>query len=239
MRRIYRGFGISFLAVRSVLGSSRRAGVRRRSACGMIVLGLLFSGSSNCMPRRVTVIRNKGCLLAFVRGRASFLGSVGATLRGGILGVHDQRSSFLLDIVLGDIVTDFVSVVSRLRSKLRSLRRRLLSPRRTSVLNVRGVRRCHHGFHMVGGYVLPLGRRVDGLLRPVSGSLLRGTDHPFFGSIGSRLRFMLRALSNYHSVVSTLMSVCLSGGSQQVGDVVGRLAIISAVFVPLAFLTKV
>lgn len=239
IRRIYSFFRVSFLAARSVLGTRRLAGVRRRSACGIIVLGRLsMSRRGACAPRRLYVIRKDGFMLAFVRRSDSFFGRVRATLGGGALGVQGHRSSFLLDIVLGDIVTDFVSVVSQVRSRLRSVRRSLLSPRAEDKLALRSVRPCQGSTHLVGGYVLPLGRRVDGLFR-TSGMLLRGTGHPFFGSMGSRLRFMLRALSNYHSVVSTLMSLCLSGGSRQVGGVVGRLAVMSAVFVPLAFLTNV
>lgn len=243
VHRVYTRFRVSFLILRSVLGTSRPAGVRRRSGCVILVLGLFCPGArgrrgrlSRLLRRRIYIVLKDGCILAFLRRRASFFSSVGTTLHGSMLGVHDHRASCLLDMLLGDVVAGCVSAVSSVSSTLRSLRRRLLAVASRGSVNVR-VRSLQHRCVLVGGSVLPLGRRCMGLLQ-TRGLLVRGMGHTFFGSIGSRLRFILRAVRVYHRALSSLISLCVSGGSLHVGSVVGHLAVMSAVFVPLAFLIK-
>lgn len=241
IHRVYRRFRVGFLMLRSVLGTGRPAGVRRRSGCVMLVLGLFCPtpgggrrSLSRLRRRRMYVVLNAGCMLAFLRGRASFFSSMDATLHGSMLGVQNERDSCLLDMLLGDIVNGCASVMSSVSSTLRSLRRRLLAVDSKGSVNMR-VRSLHHRCVLVGGSVLPLGRRCVGLLHKRD-ALVRGVGHTFFGSMGSRLRFMLRAVRVYERALSSLMSLCVSGGSLEVGSVVGQLAVISAVFVPLAFL---
>lgn len=214
-------------------------GVRRCSGRVLVMLGSsCCSAGVRVGSRRVDVLVAKGMIVDFARdGGPMFRGTCG-TVRSSVLGVHQGGDKLLLTFLLGAVVTGLIRSTSGIRRVLRSVRRALLSVG-GSRNGVKLLVRRHQGrCVIVHGGDRPLGRRFTGLLH-ARGKVVDSSVLPVCGSLSSRLRFVVRAARDYQRVVSSLISLCVSGGSLHVGTVVGHLAVMSAVFVPLAFLTNV
>ncbi|MDE6180244.1 MAG: magnesium/cobalt transporter CorA [Phocaeicola sp.] len=239
LRGVCQYFHIDFLTIQDILNPDHQTKIEQHDAYNVVILKLLASDGTACLPQQMAIVQGNGFLLTFIERETDFLNDIYGALEKNVLKIRNRQSDFLLSVILNSVMSSFISIISGLEDGLEDLEERLLSPDRTDVPGIEDIQQYRRRFRVIKRCIFPLKEEIGKLLHTADGELLHKANRLFFNDVNDHLQFVLQTLDGCRDMISALVEIYLSNNDQRMNSIMKQLTVVSTVFIPLTCLAGI
>lgn len=233
-------FAIDFLTVQDILNTEHPTKIEEHEDYNVVILKQLFFSDEQKIyyPRQFAIIQGSNFLITFSEQTTDFLTEIKTALEKNVLKIRNRCSDFLLSVILNSVMTEFMSVISRLEDELEDMEERVLSSNRDNDPGIEEIQQYRRDFRLIKKCILPLKEQISKLFHGEN-DLLHKSNRMFFNDVNDHLQFVLQTLDGCRDMISALVDLYLSNNDQRMNSIMKQLTIVSTIFIPLTFLAGI
>lgn len=233
--RIGRLFGLHPLQIEDVMNTRSRPKLDTSPRSEFIVLKALSlaSGQERVHREHVAVAFSKDWVISFQERQPDDFEPVRLMLQRHPH-PHALTPDFLAYLLLDSVVDRYFGVLEQIGERINRLDGELSG--RPTPSTLRRIQLLKAELMRLRRHIWPV-REMVGRLRPSEHRLVRPSTEPYLRDTQDHVIEMLDLIEMYRDMLSTMVDVYLSTLSNRINEIMKVLAVISTVFMPLAFLT--
>jgi magnesium transporter len=234
-------FGLHPLTIEDVLHLHQRPKVENYDGYQFIVLRMPVphevSPGQHLETEQVGIILGQGFVVTFQEGYpGDVLDDLRNRLRRGSRALREQGPDVLAYAILDAIVDSYFPVLEDYGEELENLEDQVMSrPRREALARIHQIKR---DLLTLRRAVFPLREAVNGLLRDPT-PLISGETRVYLRDCYDHTVQLLDLIETYRELAGGLIDIYLSSLSNRMNEVMKKLTILSAIFLPLSLVAGI
>lgn len=233
-----RVLGFHPLMQEDILNTDQRAKVEDHGEYVYVVLKMLEwdAAKSGIVTEQLSVVLGRNYLVSFQEHAGDFFDPLRTRLRGGVGRIRRQRADFLAYSLLDLIIDHYFIVLERLGERIEQLEDLVLTRPKAPLL--REIHLLKRDMLAVRKAVWPV-KEVIASLRHLDTPLVSRGTAPYLRDLQDHIEQVIEGVDTYQNLLSDTLSAYLSTLSNRTNTVMKVLAVFSAVFMPLTFITGI
>lgn len=185
---------------------------------------------------QLCLVLGAGYVITFQERAGDFFEPLRARIRESVGRIRRLNADFLAYSLLDIIVDQYFSILERLGERIESVEDAVASrPRPETLRALHGLKR---DLLFMRKAISPLKETVASL-RHLTTPLIAKTTQPFLRDLQDHLEQVIDGIDTYHSLLADARATYLATQSNRTNTIMKVLAVFSAVFMPLTFITGV
>lgn len=244
IRDICRYFKIDFLVLQDILDTTNPTKVEIHDDYTVVILKLFKKIKSDdeldlieLEPQQICLILGENYLLTFIECESEFFSNVNKAIKKDALKIRKRPSDYLLSVLIGNVITHYISIVTDIDERLEDLEDVLFTATDNKDMgkHIQSLRREYMAMKKV---VMPLKEQYLKLLRGEN-DLIHKSTRAFFNDVNDHILFVLQTVDICRETLASLVDLYISNNDLRMNEIMKRLTVVSTIFIPLTFLVGV
>lgn len=243
IRDICSHFEIDFLVLQDILNANHPTKIEEHDKYIVLILKLFHpdrqeeNGPDELLQQQICLILGSNYVLTFLEKETGFFNDVSIALRNDVLKIRSRQTDYLLSVLLNSIMANYTSTISSIDDALEDLEEELLTITDENDIGIQ-IQSLRRQYMLMKKSVLPLKEQYIKLLR-AENLLIHKVNRAFFNDVNDHLQFVLQTIEICRETLSSLVDLYISNNDLRMNDIMKRLTVVSAIFIPLTFLVGV
>ena len=244
IREICTYFDADFLVLQDILDTNQPTKIEIHDDYTVIILKLFTQKTVDeelelieLEQQQICIITGKNYVLTFLENESSFFDSVYKAIKKDVLKIRSKTSDYLLSVLLGSIMANYISIVTDIDDQLEDLEEELLTISNNKDIGIQ-IQALRRQYMIVKKAVMPLKDQYVKLLRGEN-PLFHKATRAFFNDVNDHLQFVLQTIDICRETLSSLVDLYISNNDLRMNEIMKRLTVVSTIFIPLTFLVGI
>lgn len=235
-------FNINFLVLQDILNTSHPTKIEEYDDYIVVILKLFHFAGHHAQGKphqqQLCLILGSNYMLSFLESDSPFFDNIYTAIRNNTLKIRGRQSDYLLSVLLNSVMANYAQVVTTIDDALEDLEEKLLKITNAADIGIR-IQSLRRQYLLIKKAVLPLKEQYIRLLHTDSRLINKAANRAFFNDVNDHLQFVLQTIEICRETLSSLVDLYLSNNDLRMNDIMKRLTVVSAIFIPLTFLVGV
>ncbi len=230
--------GFHPLMQEDILATDQRAKLEDHGDYLYLVLKMLSwdTKGDSMENEQLSLVLGRNYVITFQERAGDFFDPLRQRIREGLGPARRQRADYLAYSILDLIVDHYFLVLEKLGERIERVEDLVMTRPRQELL--REIHDLKRAMLLVRKSVWPV-KEVIASLRHVDSRLIARTTAPYLRDLQDHVEQVLEGVETYQNLLSDMLATYLSTLSNRTNTVMRVLAVFSAVFMPLTFLTGI
>jgi magnesium transporter len=231
-------FGFHPLMQEDILNTDQRAKVEDHGDHLYLVLKMLEwpDGRDTLEAEQLSLVMGRHYVVSFQERAGDFFDPLRKRIRDAVGRVRRLGPDFLAYSILDLVIDHYFLVLEKLGERVEGIEDTVLTRAGRETLGE--IHRLKRDLLFMRRAVWPVKETITSLRHSDSPLLARATE-PFLRDLQDHIEQVIEGLDAYHALLSDTLSVYLSTQSNRTNTIMKVLAVFSAVFMPLTFITGI
>ncbi|MBK8018554.1 MAG: magnesium/cobalt transporter CorA [Betaproteobacteria bacterium] len=233
-----RVLGFHPLMQEDILNTDQRAKVEDHGDHLYIVLKMLeWSKARDAMDsEQLSIVLGAHYVISFQERAGDFFDPLRERIRGSVGRIRRQRSDFLAYCLLDLVIDHYFMVLERLGDRIERVDDAVMTRPEPAVL--REIHQLKRELLFMRKSVWPMKETIASL-RHTDTMLIAKATQPFLRDLQDHIEQVIDGIEAYQDLLSDILATYLSTQSNRTNTIMKVLAVFSAVFMPLTFITGI
>ncbi len=238
VRQICEHFEIDFLVLQDILNAGHPTKIEEHENYTVIILKIFnYHTQKDLDQQQVCFIQGNNYVLTFLEEETNFFDNITNAIRSNVLKIRTRQSDYLLSVLLNNVMTNYMHLVSTIDDDLEDLEEELLIIKNGDDIGMK-IQNRRRQYMIIKRTVMPLKEQYVKLLR-ADNNLIHKVNRAYFNDVNDHLQFVLQTIEICRETLSSLVDLYISNNDLRMNDIMKRLTIVSTIFIPLTFLAGV
>lgn len=238
VRKVCEHFEIDFLVLQDILNAKHPTKIEEHDTHNVVILKIFeYSGIEELKQQQLCIIQGKNFVLSFLESETDFFDNVTQAINGNVIKIRTRQSDYLLSVLLNNVMSNYISLVTTIDDALEDLEEELLTITYKNDVGVL-IQLRRRQYMDIKKAVLPLKEQYAKLLR-AENDLMHKVNRAYFNDVNDHLQFVLQTIDICRETLSALVDLYISNNDLRMNDIMKRLTIVSTIFIPLTFMAGV
>lgn len=241
IREICEHFEIDYLVLQDILNVNHPTKVEEHENYIVLILKLFHFNEtereSEMEQQQLCLIQGPNYVISFLEYDSPFFENISTAIQHNTLKIKERGSDYLLSVLLNNVMSNYVQIVSSIDDDLEDLEEELLHITNAKDIGIQ-IQALRKQYLQIKRAVLPLKDQYAKFLRADS-LWIHKANRPFYNEVNDHLQFILQTIEICRETLSSLVDLYISNNDLKRNDIMTRLTVVSTIFIPLTFLVGV
>ncbi len=230
--------GVSYLWRQDILNGRHMAKVETVSDMVLVLMNRLNGGRDGTMGKEhIALLLLKDTVVSFQESHDDHFREIRAAILGRQSVAVRHSADYLLNLLMSCIVDNYMNVLDAHREQWMDIEEELIDFNGQEGFNSR-IQRMRKDYLFIRRNIKPLQTQMQPLLMRQS-DVLKPSNTPYFRDTNDHLMQVFQILDSLDGIIASVVDMYMATNDMRLNRIVGRLTVLSAVFIPLTFMAGI